>query len=94
MSNWQRIIQLPKFSKIRRLYDEKLPLEVRIVCAEWIEERIFGDKYIGDIDSPQYKQNAVEFIESLIQQLEKAEQEIGPEEVALKWRCNAYIPIY
>lgn len=88
MSNWERIINQPGFEKIKSLYNENFPLEVRIVCAQWIEQRIKADQYI-DINDPQYEQHAANFINNLIQQLEQEKQKLKkPEEIAIKYRID------
>lgn len=88
MSNWERIINQPGFEKIKSLYNENFPLEVRIVCAQWIEQRIKADQYI-DINDPQYEQHAANFINNLIQQLEQEKQKLKkPEDIAIKYRID------
>lgn len=88
MTNWERIINQPGFEKIKSLYNENFPLEVRIVCANWIEQSIKADQYI-DANDPTYEQHAANFINNLIQQLEQEKQKLKkPEEIAIKYRLE------
>lgn len=89
MSMWKRITSTPGyFDRIKSLYNENFPLEVRYVCAHWIEERIKADQFV-DINDPQYEQRAANFMHSLIQQLEQeAEKHKKPEEVSIRIRLE------
>lgn len=85
---WERIINQPGFEKIKTLYNENFPLEVRFVCANWIEDRIKADHYI-DVSDPQYEQRAHNFIHNLIQQLEQEKQKFKkPEDISIKYRIE------
>lgn len=88
MSNWNRIIKFPEFAKIKAFYNERFPLEVRIVCAQWIEEQIKTNESIYDVNCPQYKLIATQFIKNLIQKLVIAIQRLEPEEFAMKCRLE------
>lgn len=88
MSMWERIINQPGFEKIKTLYNENFPLEVRFVCAQWIEDRIKADQFI-DINDPQYEQRAANFMHNLIQQLEQEKLKFKkPEDISIKYRIE------
>ncbi|XP_055323870.1 signal transducer and activator of transcription 5B-like isoform X1 [Sitodiplosis mosellana] len=88
MSLWERVSGQAGFERIKSLYNENFPLEVRILCAAWIEERIKAEQYI-DINDPQYEQRAANFISNLIQQLELEKQRLKkPEELSIKYRIE------
>lgn len=95
MSMWERITSQPAyFERIKSLYNENFPLEVRFVCAQWIEERIKADQFL-DINDPQYEQRAANFMHSLIQQLEQEKEKIKkPEELPIKYRIEDAIRIF
>lgn len=87
-SLWDRVSGQASFERIKSLYNENFPLEVRILCANWIEERIKADQYI-DINDPQYEQRAANFISNLIQQLDHEKQRLKkPEELSIKYRIE------
>lgn len=92
MSLWDRVSKLPSnLEKIKNLYNENFPLEVRIVCAQWIEDRVKADQYI-DINDPQYEQRAANFMHNLIQQLEQEKLKFHkPGEVSIKYRLEEAI---
>lgn len=88
MSLWDRVSGQAGFERIKSLYNENFPLEVRILCAAWIEERIKAEQFI-DINDPQYEQRAANFITNLIQQLEVEKQRLKkPEELSIKYRIE------
>lgn len=88
MSLWERVSGQGNFERIKSLYNENFPLEVRILCASWIEERIKADQYI-DINDPLYEQRAANFISNLIQQLDQEKQRLKkPEELSIKYRIE------
>lgn len=88
MSLWERVSVQAGFERIKTLYNENFPLEVRILCAEWIEDRVKSEQYI-DINDPQYEQRAANFIQSLIQQLDHEKQRLTkPEELSIKYRIE------
>lgn len=88
MSLWDRVSSQAGFERVKSLYNENFPLEVRILCAAWIEERIKADQYI-DINDPQYEQRAANFISNLIQQLDHKKQQLKkPEELSIKYRIE------
>lgn len=85
---WERIINQPSFEKIKSHYNENFPLEVRFVCAQWIEDRIKADQFI-DINDPQYEQRASNFMHNLIQELEQKKLEFNqPENISIKYRIE------
>lgn len=92
---WDRISNTPGyFERIKSLYNENFPLEVRFVCANWIEDRIKADQFI-DINDPQYEQRAANFMHNLIQQLEQEKEKIKkPEEVPIKYRLEDAIRMF
>lgn len=88
MSMWERIIVQPDFEKIKSLYDENFPLEVRYVCAQWIEDRIKADQFI-DTNDPQFEMIASNFINNLIQQVEQEKLNFKKsEDIPLKCRLD------
>ncbi|XP_037029300.1 signal transducer and activator of transcription 5A-like isoform X2 [Bradysia coprophila] len=94
MSLWNRLIQHPGFERVKTLYNEQFPLEVRFVCAEWIEERIKTDLFI-DINDPQIEQKAANFLHTLIQQLENEKQKLKrAEELSIKYRLDEAIQTF
>lgn len=94
MSMWEQIIKQPGFERIKNLYNDNFPLEVRIVCADWIEERIKGEDFM-DINDPQYEQRAANFLHNLIQQLEQEKLKLKrPEEVSIVYRLEEAIRIF
>lgn len=95
MSMWERITSQPAFfERIKSLYNENFPLEVRFVCAQWIEDRFKADQII-DINDPSYEQRAANFVNSLIQQLEQEKEKINkPEEVPIKYRIEDAIRMF
>lgn len=91
MSIWGRIINQPGFEKIKTLYNDNFPVEVRVVCAEWIEDRIKADQFI-DINDPQYEQRAANFVHNLVQQLEQEKiKYMKPEDISMKYRLEEAI---
>lgn len=94
MSLWNKLISHPGFERIKTLYNEQFPLEVRFVCAEWIEERIKADLFI-DINDPQIEQKAANFLHTLIQQLEHEKQKLKrAEELSIKYRIEEAIQTF
>lgn len=94
MSLWNKLILHPGFERIKTLYNEQFPLEVRFVCAEWIEERIKADLFI-DINDPQIEQKAANFLHTLIQQLEHEKQKLKrAEELSIKYRLDEAIQTF
>lgn len=88
MSLWERVSGQAGYERIKSLYNENFPLEVRVLCAQWIEERIKADLYI-DVNDPQYELRAANFISNLIQQLDLEKQKLEkPGEVAVKIRIE------
>lgn len=91
MSLWEQIINQPGFEKIKTLYNENFPLEVRFVCAQWIEDRIKDDLFI-DINDPQYEHRASNFLQNLIQQLEVEKNKFQkPDDIAIRYRIDQAI---
>lgn len=94
MSLWNKLILHPGFERIKTLYNEQFPLEVRFVCADWIEERIKADLFI-DINDPQIEQKAANFLHTLIQQLEHEKQKLKrTEELSIKYRIDEAIQTF
>lgn len=94
MSLWNKLIQHPGFERVKTLYNEQFPLEVRFVCAEWIEDRIKTDLFI-DINDPQIEQKAANFLHTLIQQLENEKQKLKrAEELSIKYRLDEAIQTF
>lgn len=91
MSLWERLIAHPGFEQIKPLYNEQFPLEVRFVCAQWIEGRVKDDQYV-DINDPQIEQRAANFVHTLIQQVEQEKQKLKrAEELPIKYRLEEAI---
>lgn len=68
MAVWQVLIAHPDFNRLRPMYDDLLPIEVRSVCARWIEERTQAEEYI-DINHPLIEHYAGYFHYALQEQL-------------------------
>lgn len=92
MALWQSIIIHPGFPKIQSLYTDQFPVEVRFVCAAWIEEQMMIEQCY-DLNDPQIEQRATDFVNALRNQvLQKIEacqrQEDMPVKVRLEQAVN------
>ncbi|XP_058798217.1 signal transducer and activator of transcription 5B [Phymastichus coffea] len=69
MALWAKAQQLPPeaLQKVRSVYGEHFPIEVRHFLSTWIEEKMWTDI---EPDNPQYEQYIANLVESLIQELE------------------------
>lgn len=92
MALWKRLFAHPGFERLKTLYNDSFPLEVRFVCAEWIEEQIKIDQFVDIHNDPQLEQRAGNFMRSLIDQLEKEKEKYkSPDQMSLKYRVEAAI---
>lgn len=93
MSMWNKLITHPSFDRIKTVYNDQFPLEVRFVCAYWIEERMKEERNI-DINHPQIKETATNFLHALIQQLIHDKQKfMRAEQLSIQYRLDAAIEI-
>lgn len=71
MSNWDLIVNHPSFDKIKTLYNEHFPLEVRMLCARWIENRKQSNRLddIRKYSDPQQIRIATEFMNDFMKTL-------------------------
>lgn len=76
MALWARFSNI---ENIKSRYNDTFPIEVRSLCAEWIENQIINDP--RDLNNDSYLvRNAAYFIRSLIEQLKENEKYINPED--------------
>ncbi len=95
MSAWNNLISHPHFDRVKTIYNDHFPIEVRFVCAHWIEERIKTDLNTIDINHPQIKEIATDFLCALIQQLINEKQNFKrPEKLSIQHRLDAAINTY
>ncbi|XP_014225592.1 signal transducer and activator of transcription 5B isoform X2 [Trichogramma pretiosum] len=82
MSLWAKTQQLPPelLQKVRSVYGEHFPIEVRHFLAGWIEERVWTNV---DPENPQNEQYITTLIQSLIQELETKVQQLNTEDLFL-----------
>ncbi|KAJ8681673.1 hypothetical protein QAD02_017465 [Eretmocerus hayati] len=82
MALWGKAQQLPQeaLQKVRSVYGEHFPIEVRHFLASWIEEKMWTDI---DPDNPQYEQYIANLVESLIQELENKAASLNTEDLFL-----------
>lgn len=91
MSMWEQLVKLPGFDRIKVMYNENFPLEVRHVCAQWIEDRMKIEQSVDSSD-PLYEQRAVNFVSNLITQLEEEKSKLqGRDEFAIRYRLDESI---
>lgn len=71
MSNWDLIVNHPSFDKIKTLYNEHFPLEVRMLCVRWIENRKQSNRLddIRKYSDPQQIRIATEFMKDFMKTL-------------------------
>ncbi|KAG4070406.1 hypothetical protein HA402_006548 [Bradysia odoriphaga] len=94
MSLWNILHQHPGFERIRHLYNKQFPLEVRIVCAEWIEDRMKAETLV-DIDDPQIGLKASQFLHELIQEVQNRKQKLNlAGQFPIKCRLDESIEIF
>lgn len=91
MSMWEQLVKLPGFDRIKVMYNDNFPLEVRHVCAQWIEDRMKIEQNI-DANDPQYEQRAVNFVSNFITQLELEKNKLqGKDEFSIRYRLDESI---
>lgn len=91
MSTWNKLILHPQFEQIKTVYNDQFPIEVRFVCAHWIEQRMKTECII-DINHPQIKEIAADFLQALIQQiLYDKQQLIRAEQLSVQCRLDLAI---
>lgn len=95
MALWKRLFSNPGFERLKTLYNDQFPLEVRFVCAEWIEQQIKLE-YCFDIhNDPNIEQRAANFMRSLIDQLEQEKKKLcGPDQLSVQYRIDAAIRMF
>lgn len=95
---WNRVLAHPGFQQFKTTYNDQFPLEVRFVCAEWIEENIRNDHFVDidiDIDDVRVKEYAVIFMRSLIDQLEKQKEKYkNLDQMSIKYRVEDAIHMF
>lgn len=95
MALWKRLFSHPGFDRFKAFYNEQFPLEVRFVCAEWIEDQIKNDQFTDINNDPQIEQRAANFMRSLIDQLEKEKEKLnGHDQLSIKYRVEGAIRMY
>lgn len=95
MALWKRLFAHPGFERLKLLYNDQFPLEVRFVCAEWIEEQIKHDQYVDLNNDPHAEQRAANFMRSLIEKLEQEKEKFrAPEQTTLKYRIEEAIRMF
>lgn len=95
MALWKRLFAHPGFERLKSLYNDQFPLEVRFVCAEWIEEQIKNDQFLDLNNDPHAEQRAANFMRSLIEKLEQEKEKFrAPEQTTLKYRIEEAIRMF
>lgn len=87
MSLWERLNSILGAEQIKAFYNDTFPIEIRELCAKWIEEQIFGNQCI-DVNDPQYNQFPTNFITGLIQQLDYESARLKPSELVIRMKIN------
>lgn len=88
---WEQLVKHPEFDRLKVMYNENFPLEVRHVCAQWIEDRMKIEQSI-DANDPQYDQRAVNFVSNFITQLELEKNKLqGKDEFSIRYRLDESI---
>lgn len=95
MALWRRVFSHPGFERLKSLYNDQFPLEVRFVCAEWIEQQVKQDQFLDVHNDPNIEQRAANFMRSLIDQLEKEKDKFErPEQMSIKYRIEGAIRMF
>lgn len=95
MALWRRLFAHPGFDRLKSLYNDQFPLEVRFVCAEWIEGQIKNDEFTDINNDPQIEQRAANFMRSLIDQLEQEKEKLNsPDQLSIKYRIEGAIRMF
>lgn len=71
MSIWQEMVNLSEFRQTQSIYNDQFPLEVRYLCAEWIENEIVSENNNENYSQKMNCERSVEFVKNLIRQLEE-----------------------
>lgn len=94
MSTWNNLILHPHFERIKAVYNDQFPIEVRFICANWIERRMNAE-LIVDINHPQIKEMATIFLRELIQQLKHEKHQLKrAEQLSIQFRLDAAIETF
>ncbi|XP_014206630.1 signal transducer and activator of transcription 5B isoform X2 [Copidosoma floridanum] len=82
MALWAKAQQLPPeaLQKVRSVYGEHFPIEVRHFLSTWIEEKMWADI---EPDNPQCEQYIANLVESFIQELETKASTLNTEDLFL-----------
>lgn len=88
------LIVHPRFGLLKTVYNDNFPIEVRFVCASWIETRIQTELSV-DINDPQIEEMAANFLHELIQQV-KCEKEllVRADQLSIRCRLDAAIETF
>lgn len=95
MSQWKRLFANPGFERLKSLYNDQFPLEVRFVCAEWIENQVKIENRFDIHNDPTIEQRAANFMRSLIDQLEQEKKKLsGPDQMSVHYRIEGAIRMF
>ncbi|KAG4074001.1 hypothetical protein HA402_014206 [Bradysia odoriphaga] len=91
---WNNLISHPHFHQIRTVYNDHFPIEVRFVCANWIEQRM-KTELNNDINDTEIKEIATDFLSALIQELQQEKLHLKrAEQLSIQYRLDAAIECY
>lgn len=94
MSTWNKLISHPNFDRIKTVYNDQFPIEVRFACAYWIEERTKTECSV-DINHPEIEKIAGNFLRELIQQLRQEKLQLRrAEQLSIQYRLDAAIATF
>lgn len=94
MSTWNNLNLHPHFERIKTVYNDQFPIEVRFICAHWIEKRMNTELNV-DINHPQIKERATIFLHELIQQLKYEKHQLKQaEQLSIQYRLDAAIETF
>ncbi|XP_037050734.1 signal transducer and activator of transcription 5A-like [Bradysia coprophila] len=94
MATWNSLISHPHFHQIKTAYNDHFPIEVRFVCANWIEERM-KTELNNDINDTEIKEIATDFLCALIQELQQEKLHLKRvDQLSIQYRLNAAIECY
>lgn len=95
MALWKRLFANPGFERLKSLYNDQFPLEVRFVCAEWIEQAIKLEQGFDIHNDPTIEQRAANFMRSLIDQLEQEKKKFSsPDQMSVQYRIEGAIRMF
>lgn len=94
MSTWNNLNLHPHFERIKTVYNDQFPIEVRFICAHWIEKRMNTELNV-DINHPQIKERATIFLHELIQQLKYEKHQLKQaEQLSIQYRLDVAIEAF